>query len=103
MQKVNKDNKRYQSKKKYDHVREGPRFSFKAFHTLWIAYKGKLYTTSSIPDILLKEMIVNKTKDERILGILEYDHLDMLQKWYVLCECKWIKLYETEQKARQAL
>jgi hypothetical protein len=80
-----------------------PCVAFREIHTMWFVCNGASYCVQTAPVTIFREVITPFTKDEKVLALLEENHLDILQRWYLLVEAKKLKLYRNKREAEKSI
>jgi hypothetical protein len=81
-----------------------PRVTYARFPGCWFLYDGKLWSVKDCPTSVLKVLLRKAITDESALDLLNRSQdLDLVSKWYLWCEARAVPLFESKEKALQAL
>jgi hypothetical protein len=81
-----------------------PRVTYTRFPGCWFLYDGKLWSVKECPTSVLKATLRKAVIDESALDLLNGSQdLDLVSRWYLWCEARTVPLFESQEKALQAL
>jgi len=80
-----------------------PRIAFREVETYWFVSEGMVYGVPSVPEGILRKAVQGMVHDERVQALLEQEHLDSVERWYILCEARGLKLYKSKNEAEKEI
>jgi hypothetical protein len=81
-----------------------PCVAYERFPHCWFLYAGKAWSVKDCPVSVLKAALRNSVRDESAQELLSKSRdLDLITRWYVCCEAQSLRLFESQEKALQAL
>ena|SRR5947207_11773205 len=96
--------KKQKPAKRNNHTKAiGPRVSFRDVATRWFVYKGVSYCVQSAPVAILREAVYEMVHDEWAHVLLKQEYLDIVERWYVICEARELKLHKSRYEAEKGL
>ncbi len=81
----------------------GPRIPYEQFSGLWFLHGGKPYAVRTAPVAILKKAVQGMIHNERAQVLLRQEYLDIIERWYIVCEAKRLKLYKSKQEAEREM
>lgn len=76
-----------------------PRIAFRDVAACWFVYEGMAYGVQSVGEEVLRKAVQGMIHDERVQALLVQGCLDLVERWYILCEAKGLRLYQSRQEA----
>lgn len=80
-----------------------PRISYLQAKTAWFLHRGQAYPVTTCATDLFKSAIAGMALGEYAQELLRSSELDLMARWYLLCELKRFPLFESKEKAEQFL
>lgn len=81
-----------------------PRVAYERFSACWFLHAGKAWSVKDCPISVLRSALRNAVLNESARELLgENTDLDLVARWYVCCESGALRLFESKEKAIQAL
>jgi hypothetical protein len=76
-----------------------PRYTLQGIATKWLWHNGLAYCVQAAPDLIIRQVVKDRVKEAMVKQVLRKHHLDIVDRWYVLCECN-ITLYASQEEAQ---
>lgn len=78
-----------------------PRVAFRDVASCWFVYGGRVYGVQSVEEGVLRKAVQGMIHDERVQVLLVQECLDLVERWYILCEAKGLRLYKKKEEAER--
>lgn len=85
------------------YVTAGPRYSLREIATMWFIYNSQAYCVQAAPDLIIRKAVKDRLYSDMVKEVAQKSRLDMLSRWYVLCEAEGLRLYRTREEAESVV